>query len=93
MAKHGVSAFYRIWTLREAISKATGNGMALVMDRVDHVPISMMDGSLVAAGDEWLFAHEVIAQEFSVALVIRVASAEVRDAAQYCSLDSFRLRT
>jgi hypothetical protein len=57
------------------------------------VPISMMDGSIVAAGDEWLFAHEVIAQDFSLALVVRVASAEVRDAAQCCSLDSFRLRT
>jgi phosphopantetheinyl transferase len=93
VATHGVSAFYRIWTIREAISKVTGDGMALVIDRIDRVPISMMDGSIVAAGDEWLFAHEVIAQDFSLALVVRVASAEVRDAAQCCSLDSFRLRT
>jgi phosphopantetheinyl transferase len=93
VASHGVSAFYRIWTLREAISKATGDGMALVADRIDRVPICMMDGSLVAAGDEWLFAHEVIAQDFSLALVVRVASAEVRSAMQSCSLDSLRLRT
>jgi len=93
VASHGVSAFYRVWTLREAISKATGDGMALVADRIDRVPICMMDGSLVAAGDEWLFAHEVIAQDFSLALVVRVASAEVRSAMQSCSLDSLRLRT
>ena len=90
---YGVSAFYRIWTLREAISKATGDGMALVTDRIDRVPICMMDGSLVAAGDEWLFAHKVIAQDCSLALVVRVISPEARSAAQSCSLDSLRLRT
>ena len=30
VAACGISAFYRIWTVREAISKATGDGMALV---------------------------------------------------------------
>ena len=93
VATHGVSAFYRIWTLREAISKVTGTGMALVTDRIDRVPTDMMDGSLVAAGDDWLFAHEVIAQEFSLALVVRVACVETRNAAQCCSLDSLRLPT
>jgi phosphopantetheinyl transferase len=92
VTRYGVSAFYRIWTLREAIGKATGDGMALVTDRIDRVPICMMDGSLVAAGDEWLFAHEVIAQDFSLALAVRVASAEARSAAQGCSLDRLRLR-
>ena len=93
VTRYGVSAFYRIWTLREAISKATGDGMALVTDRIDRVPICMMDGSLVAAGDEWLFAHKVIAQDCSLALVVRVASVEARSAAQSCSLDSLRLGT
>lgn len=93
VTRYGVSAFYRIWTLREAISKATGDGMALVTDRIDRVPICMMDGSLVAAGDEWLFAHKVIAQDCSLALVVRVTSPEARSAAQSCSLDSLRLGT
>ena len=92
VTRHGVSAFYRTWTLREAIGKATGDGMALVTDRIDRVPVHMIDGSLVAADDEWLFAHDVIAQDFSLALVVRVASAEARNAAQGCSLDSLRLR-
>jgi phosphopantetheinyl transferase len=90
VGQQGVSAFYRIWTLREAISKATGDGMAFVTDRIDHVPIGMLDGSLVAVGDEWLFAHDVIAQEFSLALVVQVASPEARRAAQDCSLENLR---
>jgi phosphopantetheinyl transferase len=89
----GVPAFYRIWTLREAISKATGDGMALVTDRIDRVPVGMMDGSLVAAGDEWLFAHDVIDQKLSLALVVRAVSAAARSAAQGRSLDSLYVRT
>ena len=33
----------------------------------------MTDGTFIAGNDEWLFAHEVIAQNFSLALAIRVA--------------------
>jgi 4'-phosphopantetheinyl transferase len=90
VGQQGVSAFYRIWTLREAISKATGDGMAFVTDRIDHVPIGMLDGSLVAVGGEWLFAHDVIAQEFSLALAVQVASPEAKRAAQGCSLERLR---
>jgi phosphopantetheinyl transferase len=93
VAAHGVSAFYRIWTLREAISKATGDGMALVADRIDRVPIVMGDGTLVAAGDEWLVAHDVVAQDFSLALVVRVAFGDARAAVEACSLASLRLRS
>ena len=46
VASCGLSAFYRIWTVREAISKATGDGMALVTDRTDRVPAAMADGSV-----------------------------------------------
>ena len=93
VAVHGVSAFYRIWTLREAISKATGDGMALVADRIDHVPIVMGDGTLVAAGDEWLVAHDVVAQDFSLALVVRVASGDARTAVEACSLASLQFHS
>jgi 4'-phosphopantetheinyl transferase len=91
VASHGVSAFYRIWTLREAISKATGDGMALVTDRIDRVPVDMVDGALVAAEGEWLVAHEVIARDLSLALVVLAAAPETRMAAQGRSLASFRL--
>ena len=35
VADGGSQAFYRIWTLREAIAKATGDGLALVLNRAD----------------------------------------------------------
>src|SRR5260370_410716 len=41
VVSHGASAFYRILTLRETTSKATGDGMALVTDRIDRVPVAM----------------------------------------------------
>ena len=35
VAVHGAEAFYRIWTLREAMAKATGEGLALAIHRRD----------------------------------------------------------
>jgi phosphopantetheinyl transferase len=67
----GHSAFYRIWTIREAISKATGDGMALVMDRVDRVPLAAADGLWVASENGWMTAHVVVAQELSVGLAVQ----------------------
>lgn len=93
VASDGVSAFYRIWTLREAISKATGDGMALVTDRVDRIPTTMVDGSFVAVGEEWLFAHETIEPSISLALVVRVALTETRAQVKACSLASLRIPT
>lgn len=88
----GVCAFYRIWTIREAISKATGDGMALVADTLDRVPANMVDGALVPAVGDWLVAHEVIMQKLSLALAVQVTLDEARNAAQTCSLASLWLR-
>jgi phosphopantetheinyl transferase len=35
VAAFGLDAFYRIWTLREATAKMTGDGLALVLNRTD----------------------------------------------------------
>jgi phosphopantetheinyl transferase len=40
----GIAAFYRIWTLREALAKASGNGFELLVNRKDLV------AGLAAAG-------------------------------------------
>ena len=86
----GLSAFYRIWTVREAISKATGDGMALVTDGTDRVPVAMADGTFAAARDDWLLAHDVIAQDFSLALAAHVASPRHRRAIQARTLAGLR---
>jgi phosphopantetheinyl transferase len=90
VASQGASAFYRIWTLREAMSKATGDGMALVADGTDRVPAAMADGAFAVAGDNWLLAHDVIAQDFSLALAAHVASPQHRRAIQTRTLASLR---
>jgi len=92
VASGGLSAFYRIWTVREAISKATGDGMALVTDRTDRVPvaIAMADGTFVAARGDWVLAHDVIAQDFSLALAAHVASPRDRRALQDRTLAGLR---
>ena len=100
VASGGLSAFYRIWTVREAISKATGDGMALVTDRTDRVPVAMADGTFVAARDQrervesaeddWVLAHDVIAQDFSLALAAHVASPRDRRALQDRTLAGLR---
>ena len=90
VATSGVSAFYRIWTLREAISKATGDGMALATDRIDRVPAAMNDGKMVAIEDGWFIAHELIAPALSMALALRVAGIKEKIAAEGCSVASLR---
>jgi 4'-phosphopantetheinyl transferase len=37
VAREGISAFYRIWTLREAIAKASGTGLFATLDGHDYV--------------------------------------------------------
>jgi phosphopantetheinyl transferase len=90
VASHGVLAFYRIWTIREAISKATGDGLALATDGLDRVPTAMVDGAFVAAADDWLVAHQIIRQDLSLALAVQVTLGEARRAAQTCCLASLR---
>ena len=36
--KHGAAEFYRTWTLREALAKASGQGFGLLVNRLDLVP-------------------------------------------------------
>jgi hypothetical protein len=41
---HGISSFYRIWVLREAMAKATGQGFALLVNQMDLVLPGIDDG-------------------------------------------------
>ena len=56
VANGGADGFYRIWTLREAIAKADGSGLSLVVDGRDRVSGMPVVGawSTVVEGWHWL---------------------------------------
>jgi 4'-phosphopantetheinyl transferase len=73
VAAQGAPAFYRLWTVREAIGKATGDGLTLVTDGIDRVPLAAPDGVWAMGQDGWLVAHDVVEQAVSLALAVRAS--------------------
>lgn len=65
------AAFYRIWTLREAIGKATGEGLARVTDGRDRC-VGPDEGLWQKQfdGRSWLLAHHRIAPDISLAAAV-----------------------
>lgn len=59
LRRGGAPAFYRIWTLREAIGKATGEGLQLVTDRRDRIDGAPYNGIWQQCIDEnnWVLGH------------------------------------
>jgi 4'-phosphopantetheinyl transferase len=55
VAVGGQEAFYRIWTLREAMAKATGDGLALVLNR--HDLADGVAGDRPVERDRWSLLH------------------------------------
>lgn len=73
VGRFGARAFYRIWTLREAMGKATGEGLALATDGIDRVEPAPEEGCWVsqpAQGPSWRLAHEFIEPGYSLALAL-----------------------
>jgi phosphopantetheinyl transferase len=58
----GSAGFYRIWTLREAIAKATGEGLALATDCRDRVDQGPEDGTWQMQIDarSWSLSHRTL---------------------------------
>jgi 4'-phosphopantetheinyl transferase len=54
--REGAMAFYRIWTLREALAKASGQGFGLLVNRLDMAPGIADAGRRRVGGDEWELA-------------------------------------
>ncbi len=66
----GIASFYRLWTLREAISKATGQGLAMFMDGIDRLPAEPHTGHWLSADRQWLLAHLEPRPNLSLALAV-----------------------
>jgi phosphopantetheinyl transferase len=68
----GVAGFYRIWTVREAISKATGDGLALVTDARDRADEGPDVGRWTTSSEQgtWLLAHMRPAPSVSAAIAL-----------------------
>jgi len=71
----GPGAFYRIWTLREALAKACGIGFPMLADGRDYFPEALSSGSWQTTidGREWLFSTGDLLGDyaFSVAIALR----------------------
>jgi len=65
-------AFYRIWTLREAIAKATGDGLTLATDRRDRVHDGPDEGHWRALLDDrcWLLSHHCLQDDLNLATAV-----------------------
>jgi len=74
MGRDGADAFYRIWTLREAMAKATGDGLALATDGRDRAADGPDEGRWVAHSDggRWLLAHRRPQPGVSLAIAVLV---------------------
>jgi len=71
----GLAAFYRIWTLREALAKACGIGFPMVTDGRDYFAQARKTGTWQSEidGRHWLFSTGDLVGDytFSIALALR----------------------
>ena len=92
VAAEGADAFYRIWSVREAMSKATGEGLPTVVDRKDRVPPQFPDSKWIVGKDNWWLAHDIIKDRLSLALAIQAASPKAAKAITASNVADLRVR-
>ena len=68
----GAASFYRIWTLREALAKATGAGLSMVRNKQDYFAGITDDFTwrAVINGRDWRFAHAALPGGYVLGLAV-----------------------
>jgi len=78
----GPAAFYRIWTLREAFSKAQGIGFPILVDGIDYFPEAhgLSTWQATINGRSWFFSTSELPDDYAIAVAIapRFEGASVR---------------
>ena len=71
----GARAFYRVWTLREAIAKACGQGLPLATDGRDRVHDGPDEGEWATTldGTGWALSHRFVESDLSLATAIMLS--------------------
>lgn len=74
VARQGAAEFYRIWTLREALAKATGAGFPLVVSKADLVPAGPDPTRCRLAEADWVLGHWALPGDYTIGLAIEAES-------------------
>jgi phosphopantetheinyl transferase len=74
VAENGIAAFYRFWTLREAMVKALGEDISQFDTHHDCFGPEPPEGAWRShlGQHAWIFGHQVLADDYSLALALRV---------------------
>jgi len=96
VAVEGALGFYRIWTLREAMAKASGVGIAEVADSVDRVAEGPKEGfwQVMISGTAWWLAHTTPVSGLGVAVALkRHPATRATTCSGSCNSDSSTVRS
>jgi len=74
VARHGAAEFYRIWTLREALAKATGTGFPLLVSKIDLVPAGPDPTRCRLAEADWTLGQWALPGDYTMGLAIEAES-------------------
>ena len=86
VAREGAAAFYRIWTLKEAMVKAEGKGIFTTMTGQD--AFKQYDDKDIWQDDEWQFFYKIPKPSYSLAIASKDKTLWTAESLQQVTLSS-----